>query len=133
MIKIPVMDIKLDIENLELYDKYFELIKNSDIKYVYVGGDIKGSRELTNNYFFRAVPGKDGNDAFFYCDDLAIYFEASDKYQPAPSYEVMSTSIVRSDKYRDFFTSIGEITLEDERLNAERNLLLLRQGKTFTR
>ncbi len=75
MFRIPIEDVRLDIKNTELYDKYCKMIRKIGINELYLGGGFPDLVELSSNYFFECIPGIGENDDTYYCSELSLYFK----------------------------------------------------------
>ena len=133
MLRVPVNAFKLDIDNEELLDGYDRLVKRSNLKELYFAGDIRGLRELTSSYFFRLIEARDEYNDVYYCDELSMYFMRANNLALLGSRE--ATYIIDDNrlKCRKFLNDCKEITELDKEKTANKQLLLLRQGKVFTR
>ena len=128
MFKVPIKAIKLDIDNIELYEDYNKLVNDKRIDNIYLAGDIGGLRELTNSLFFELIAGSD----IYYCDELSIYFSREGNMKQVVGNEIIDRMYSRYGKYHEFFDKVYEIIERDKEISANRQLLLLKKGKIFT-
>ena len=78
MFRIPIDDVKLDIKNTELFDKYYEMIRKIGIKELFLDGNFPGLLELSSNRLFEYIPGVCENDDIYYCSEFSLYFKGPD-------------------------------------------------------
>ena len=78
MFRIPIDDVKLDINNTELFDKYYEMIRKIGIKELFLDGNFPGLLELSSNRLFEYIPGVGENDDIYYCSEFSLYFKGPD-------------------------------------------------------
>ena len=133
MFKVPVSAIELDIDNEELNYEFKDIINKIGIKDLYFAGDIRGLMELSNSKYFKLIQGSNERDDIFYCPELSIYFKRQDNLSYVGSRIASYDSNSMREKYHEFFSECKEIVESDREITAERQLLLLKKGKTFTK
>ncbi len=125
--------IRLDLNNDEALDEYDKLVGKSGLSELYFAGDIKGLREVTNSYFFRIIECRDEYYDIYYCDKLSMYFFRGDNLSILGSRRETYAIDENRLKCTMFLNKCKEINELDKEITANRQLLLLKKGKIFTK
>ena len=125
MFRIPIDDVKLDIKNTELYDKYYEMIRKIGIKELFLDGNFPGLLELSSNRLFEYIPGVCENDDIYYCSEFSLYFKGPDLELIGSRREKKKKNANRR-KSNKYFNECQKIIDTNNRITDSYQLLLKR-------
>lgn len=130
MLKIPISNIKLDLEYPELNEKYLRYLNIIDIDTLYFINDINELREISSGLTFKIIYNEEINKCLYYNEELSIYFISNSNLEltnPRLAYYQVS---VNQNKYHELFKILREIADEDKSLIAKMNLIKLQNKES---